>query len=97
MNHLRNQNHFHQAAPRRFDEVIYTPFTFNPILGELSEQQARIPDYVPGVDVTDSNVNLHAENAESIFLNNKISQSKILILREDLFLEIYRTGTWQKG
>ncbi|KAJ2985034.1 hypothetical protein HDV02_000798 [Globomyces sp. JEL0801] len=41
--HLRQKNHIHRAAPRRFDEVIYTPFTFSPIKDILA-QQASIPD-----------------------------------------------------
>ncbi|KAJ3302959.1 hypothetical protein HDV03_004411 [Kappamyces sp. JEL0829] len=47
MEHLRKKNHIHRAAPKRFDEVIYTPFTFNPIK-ELAAQHANIPDFSVG-------------------------------------------------
>jgi uncharacterized Rmd1/YagE family protein len=45
MESLRKKNHIHRAAPRRFDEVIYTPFTFTAIT-ELAAQQASIPDRI---------------------------------------------------
>lgn len=45
MDHLRQKNHIHRAAPRRFDEVIYTPFTFQ-VIQQLAARQASIPDLI---------------------------------------------------
>lgn len=48
LEYLRKKNHIHRCAPRRFDEVIYTPFTFN-IIKELAVQQAQIPDLMSSI------------------------------------------------
>ena len=66
LEHLRRKNYIHNAAPRRFDEVIYTPFSMSAIDG-LEAQKAGIPNiessgnYV-GQGITQKDFNLQADS-----------------------------------
>jgi uncharacterized Rmd1/YagE family protein len=69
--HLRKKNHIHHAAPRRFDEVIYTPFTFTAIK-ELAAQQASIPDMI---SVSNNNDSEEPGRATDNFFDQNIDSS----------------------
>ena len=66
LEHLRRKSHIHNAAPRRFDEVIYTPFSMAAIDG-LEAQKAGIPNiessgHYQGQGITQKDYNLYSDN-----------------------------------
>lgn len=72
LEHLRKKNHIHRCAPRRFDEVIYTPFTFTAIK-ELAAQQAQIPDLMSSIG--SSSESPHPEPATVNEMDNFFDQN----------------------
>ncbi|KAI8909081.1 hypothetical protein EDD86DRAFT_191224 [Gorgonomyces haynaldii] len=66
MEHLRKKNPVHRTSPKRFDEVIYTPYT----LGEVSPTEPIVPDLIELPPQTSSNI----ENV-GLFLDQNIDAS----------------------